>query len=190
MKNKLCLVLVLTVLATAQQYLPKESDYLPMNNLYAKDICRSGRKSFWKCQKDGETTITSAYPIRPNAMTKVTFYLENGYGFNFGVGERDINILKSKGNIYYHPNVVLYSCGDGQKYVYQDGSDYSTRCSEGDNVTMTVDLRAYKNEVSFARNGLPLGIAFSGLNDWKDLYIMISIFLKDTRIKITDYSVE
>ena len=113
MKNKLCLVLVLTVLATAQQYLPKESDYLPMNNLYAKDICRSGRKSFWKCQKDGHSSITSAYPIRPNAVTKVTFYLENNYGFHFGVGERDINILKSKGDIYHLPNAVFYACGNG-----------------------------------------------------------------------------
>jgi hypothetical protein len=55
---------------------------------------------------------------------------------------------------------------------------------------MTVDLRPYKNEVSFARNNLPLGIAFSGLNDWKDLYIMVTIFWKDARVKIIDYFVQ
>jgi hypothetical protein len=99
-------------------------------------------------------------------VTKVTFYLENRNGFNIGVGERDINIIKSTGNIYYLPNAAFYCCGDGQKYVRQDegGSGYSTPCSEGDKVTMTVDLRPYKNELSFAKNGLPLGIAFSGLN--------------------------
>jgi len=54
---------------------------------------------------------------------------------------------------------------------------------------MTVDLRPYINEISYAKNGLPLGIAFSGLNDWKDLYIMVTFHLLNDRIKITDYSV-
>jgi hypothetical protein len=49
MKNILSSVLVLTVLATAQQYLPKDFDYLPICDLYAKDVCRSGRNTFWKC---------------------------------------------------------------------------------------------------------------------------------------------
>jgi len=55
---------------------------------------------------------------------------------------------------------------------------------------MTVDLRPYINEISYAKNGLPLGIAFSGLNDWKDLYIMVTFHLLNDRITITDYSVE
>jgi hypothetical protein len=129
MKSILSSVLVLTVLAAAQQYLPKESSYLPICDLYAKDVSRSGKSTFWKCQKDGPSTITSAYPIRPNAVTKVTFYLENGIMSNIGVGERDINILRSTGDIYQLPNTILYASNIGQKYVSQDGADYSTPCS-------------------------------------------------------------
>jgi len=55
---------------------------------------------------------------------------------------------------------------------------------------MIVDLRSYTNEISYFKNGLPLGIAFSGLNDWKNLYIMVTLHLLNCRIKITDYSVE
>jgi len=55
---------------------------------------------------------------------------------------------------------------------------------------MTVDLRSYINEISYFKNGLPLGIAFSGLNDWKDLYIMVTLVYVNDRIKITGYSVE
>jgi len=53
-----------------------------------------------------------------------------------------------------------------------------------------VDLRPYKNEVSYARNGLPLGIAFSGLNAWGDIYIMLTFHRGNDRIKIVEYSVE
>jgi hypothetical protein len=56
---------------------------------------------------------------------------------------------------------------------------------------MTIDLRPYKNTVSFAKNGLPMGIAYSGLNNWKtDIYIMFSIHNVNSRVRITDYSVE
>jgi len=122
MKN-LLLAGVLLTLVVAQEYLPKVSDYLPMNDLIAaKNVARSGRKSFWLTEKDGQSTIISAYPIRPNAVTKVTFYLENGNTFNIGVGEKDIDILKSTGNMYYLPKNAYYWCAGGNKVVNQDGT--------------------------------------------------------------------
>jgi hypothetical protein len=36
----------------------------------------------------------------------------------------------------------------------------------GDTITMTIDLRPYEGTVSYSKNGLPMGIAFSGLNYW------------------------
>ena len=58
-----------------QQYLPKVSSYLPMSDIYGRDIARSGRDSFFKVNKNGWSTIISAFPVRPNCLTKVTFYL-------------------------------------------------------------------------------------------------------------------
>ena len=115
--KNLLLVGVLLTLVVAQEYLPKVSGYLPMNNLYARNVARSGRKSFWKTEKTEQSTIISAYPIRPNAVTKVTFYLENGNAFNIGVGEKDIGILKSTENMYYLPNRVFIHAYNGRKYM-------------------------------------------------------------------------
>lgn len=48
---------------------------------------------------------------------------------------------------------------------------------------MTIDLRPYKGDVSYAKNGLPLGIAFGGLDEWEDdIYIIISFFKKSHRL--------
>jgi hypothetical protein len=69
--------------------------------------------------------------------------------------------------------------------------DYASPTVSGDKITMTVDLRTYKNKVSFARNGYDLGVAFSGLNYWgDDIYIMFSIWQINHRIKIIKYEVE
>jgi len=117
MRQLLVFVTTVAFLASAQDYLPKESGYLPMNDLYARNVARSGRNVFWKTEKNEASTIISAYPIRPNAVTNVTFYLENGNDFNIGVGEKDIGILKSKGNMYYLPKNVFFNTPTGKKYM-------------------------------------------------------------------------
>ena len=72
----------------------------------------------------------------------------------------------------------------------QNGSPYASRAYERDNITMTIDLRPYKNWVSYAKNGLDMGIAFAGLNDWgTEIYIMFGIFVQNHRLKILEYSV-
>lgn len=68
-------VLCLVYFSQAQTYLPKVLDHVPFDDKYAKDVCRSGTDSFWMCHKDGAATLISDYPVRPNAVTKVTFYL-------------------------------------------------------------------------------------------------------------------
>ena len=60
-----------------------------MNDLYCSDIARAGRDSFWKVDGAYWSTVISAYPVRPNAITKVTMYLENGDGFMIGCGVKD-----------------------------------------------------------------------------------------------------
>ena len=61
----------------------------------------------------------------------------------------------------------------------------------GDLITMTIDLRPFENTVSFSKNGLPLGIAFSGLNYWgEDVYIFFSIHWVNDRISIVSYEVQ
>ena len=116
MKN-LLLVGVLLTLVAAQEYLPKVSGYLPMNDLYARNVARSGRNVFWKTEKNEASTIISAYPIRPNAVTKVTFYLENGNAFNIGVGEKDIGILKTTSDIHHLQKYVFIHGNNGRKYM-------------------------------------------------------------------------
>ena len=54
---------------------------------------------------------------------------------------------------------------------------------------MTIDLTNYHDWVSFEKNGNNMGIAFSGLNDWEDVYIMFSIHFAGHRFKISDYKV-
>ena len=136
MANKASFLLLTVVILTtsAQQFLPKESDYLPVNDLYAKDIARIGRDTFYKVQQRNAATVISAYPVRPNALTKVTFYLDKGNGFHFAVGQKNIEIMKQKGDVFYLPNSVFYSTfiGNlGQKFVNQDGSDYATCAYQG-----------------------------------------------------------
>ena len=93
--DKITLALfTLVYIASAQQFLPKVSDYLPVNDLWGKDIARSGRDTFWKVQKDEAATIISAYPVIPNAMTKVTFHMQIGDFFNIGCGQKDATALK------------------------------------------------------------------------------------------------
>ena len=104
----------------------------------------------------------------PNVVTKVTFYMENGNSFNFACGQKDVEAMRKFGNTWSFPNIVLYHPPNGRKYINMDpnGIEYGSTAMEGDNITMTIDLRPYHNEVSYSKNGLPMGIAFSGLNNW------------------------
>jgi hypothetical protein len=52
---------------------------------------------------------------------------------------------------------------------------------------MIIDTRKKYNSVSYERNKLPLGVAYSGISDWGDMHIMFSIHWAGHRIKIVDY---
>ena len=53
---------------------------------------------------------------------------------------------------------------------------YGSPAYAGDTIEMTIDLRPFKNKVSFSKNGVSYGPAFSGLNYWGDVYIMFSFY--------------
>ena len=48
MKEVVLVLLSVFMLVSTQEYLPKEPGYLPINDLYARDIARSGWDTFWK----------------------------------------------------------------------------------------------------------------------------------------------
>ena len=55
---------------------------------------------------------------------------------------------------------------------------------------MTIDLRPQTGgQVSFAKNGVDMGVAFSGLSYWGDIYIMFSICDVNHRVKVVNYAV-
>ena len=114
MKKLLTFLLVGVLLSSNQKYLPKESDYLPINDLFSVNVARSGRNSFWKVDGNGWTPIISSKPVRPNSITKVTFYLERGATFHIGVGKKDNNEL-AKGSICLMRNTVSYYTPTGNK---------------------------------------------------------------------------
>ena len=86
---------------------------------------------------------------------------------------------------------VSYHSSNGEKYKLADPIDYASIAGAGDNITMIVDMRAYRNTLSFEKNGLSIGTAFGGLNVWgADIYIMLfSIGTLGHRVSITDYQV-
>lgn len=55
---------------------------------------------------------------------------------------------------------------------------------QGDTVTMIIDLREDEKLVKFEKNDRPLGIAYSGLDDWGNIYIMFSIHWVGQKFKI------
>ena len=141
--TKVCILLVLTllILASPQQFLPKgQSNHFPVNDLHSKDIARSGKDSFWKVDQNGWGLIISAQPVRPNAVTKVTFYMETGDVFIIGCGMKDIEQLKTN-DICQMKNGVEYYTPNGNKCKNYDQTYYASRAFEGDNITMTIDLR-------------------------------------------------
>jgi len=88
--ERIIALLAAVYLALGQEYLPKERGYLPVNDIYMADVARSGNTDFWKVDGHYWTTVTSAYPVRPNAVTKVTFQLVSGNQFFIGCGKGPI----------------------------------------------------------------------------------------------------
>ena len=188
MKKIVSLLFFALVLVSAQEYLPL--DQLPWNTLVANNIGNSGTSEFWKVDKDGSSTIISAYPVRPNSITKVTFYLVNGNSFIIGCGKGGNLSTMPNTVVGYRPNSVGYRVPFGTKLINGDSDDYATPANAGDTVSMTIDLRPFKNTVAFAKNGIDMGIASMGLNYWgRDIYIMVNLWAKGGRIKVTNYEV-
>ena len=76
------------------------------------------------------------------------------------------------------------------KYKDGDNDKYGSEAIAGDKITMTIDTRPMEYSVSFAKNGLDMGKAFSGLNNWKvPIYILFSFIHIGDRIKIINYEV-
>lgn len=107
------LILLMLGLALAQTYLPKESDFLPVNDLFMSDIARSGKNDFWKVDAHYWSTITSAYPVRPNAITKVTFKLVNGATFAIGCGKAQFSDVLRSQFVGQFANSVSYYTENG-----------------------------------------------------------------------------
>ena len=59
-----------------------------MTDLYSHDIARSGYDTFWKVDGNAWATIVSPYPIKKNAVTRVTFFLLSGRNFMIGCGQK------------------------------------------------------------------------------------------------------
>ena len=83
--NRLITLLVLLAFALTQDYLPKEGP-VPIYDIFATDVARTGKHDFWKDERNGWSHLYSVLPIRPNTVTKVTFYLVAGNDFIIGVG--------------------------------------------------------------------------------------------------------
>ena len=192
-KTLLLLTLVtLTITQQTQMYLPKQLNFLPVNDLYMSNVARSGKTDFWKVDDNYWTTITASYPVRPNSITKISFKIISGQLFLIGCGKAQFTDTLSNQHVGQFPNSVGYYTGNGKKYKNNDGIDYSYGAIAGDTITMTIDLRPFENTVSFAKNGLPMGIAFSGIDVWGDVYIMFSLGYGyvGQRIQIGSYEVQ
>ena len=125
------LLLYLTSLAHSQQYLPQIGP-VPWCNLYATDIATSADTTeFWKVDRNGWSTIVSAYPLRPNTITKITFMVVNGGSAAFGVGLLPAPDYLRTQCVGQFPNSVSLNPFDGDKFIYGDGIDYTTTCTNG-----------------------------------------------------------
>ena len=95
------------------------------------------------------------------------------------------------GCVGFMPNTVCYYNQDGKKWKDGDASEYGSTSIAGDKITMTIDTRPEEYSVSFAKNGLDMGVAYSGMNNWNTpIYIMFSLHNAGDRIKIINYEVE
>ena len=130
----------------------------------------------------------SAYPVRPNAITRITFYMVYGNDFMVGCGKGDFSNIPNN-SIGVLPNTIAYHLYSGQKCQGGDYNVYATPAATGDTVTMIVDLRPFKGRLSFEKNGRDLDTAYLGLNYWGDIYLMFSIWQIGHRIKVIKYEV-
>ena len=164
MKALFLLTTIISVIL-AQTYLSKEGP-IPICDFYTEGVARSGDNEFWKIV-DGWKNIISSYPVRPNAVTKVTFQLVTGNYFMLGCANMpDLSYVKRILGTW--PNSHGFHTVDGNKY--NNGLlppiPYAAPTKEGDNITMTIDLRPMQKTVSYAKNGVSLGVATGGLNFW------------------------
>ena len=95
------------------QFLPKQLDSLPVNDLFMSDIARSGKTDFWKVDGHYWSTITSAYPVRPNAITKVTFRIVYGREFLIGCGKGQFSDVLRTQYVGQFPNSVSFHTSSG-----------------------------------------------------------------------------
>ena len=109
----------------------------------------------------------------------------------FGCGKGEFDKLSSDfvGKI---PNTVSYYLKNVSKFNQRSlWVPYASPAVAGDTIEMTIDLRPQTGgQVSFAKNGLDMGVAFSGLSYWGDIYIMFSIGDVNHRIKVVSYTVQ
>ena len=115
----LALVTILVEGEMLKTYLPKDPGYLPMSDLYARGIARSGWDSFYKVNKQERAALISAAPVNPNAVTKVTMYLEKGNAMHFGCGPKLETKMIEMGDPCYMPHVVSYYPPQANKLKYK-----------------------------------------------------------------------
>jgi len=108
-------ILLLTLFwnSLSEMFLQKESKFLPVNDLFMSDIARSGKTDFWKVDGSYWSTIISAYPVRPNAMTKVTFKLVHGNAFMFGCGKGQFSDILRTQYVGQFANSISYYTVNG-----------------------------------------------------------------------------
>ena len=107
-----------------------------------------------------------------------------------GCGKAQFSHILQTQYVGLFDNSVSYYSANGTKFKNADSIPYASPARAGDTITMTIDLRPFRNTVSYAKNGLPMGIAFSGINVWGDVYIMFSLAHINERIQIVSYEVE
>ena len=71
-------------------------------------------------------------------------------------------VLLRQGDTCQQDDKVTLITRLGNKCIGGNGVQYTSPMNQNDNVTMIIDMRPYKSEVSFAKNWVPLGIAYSG----------------------------
>lgn len=78
---------------------------------------------------------------------------------------------------------------NGVKYVNSIPMSYGSSVTVGDNLTIKVDLRPLAMNVEFFKNSVSMGLAYGGLEDWKDIHIGLSFGQNGMSVKIIDYQV-
>ena len=72
------------------------------------DISRSGKTDYWKVDGNYWSSIISAYPVRPSAVTKVTIQLVSGYSFMIGCGKGQFSDILRTQYVGQFANSVSY----------------------------------------------------------------------------------